>query len=139
MTEKTYQGSCLCGQIHYQITEPLKIFQYCHCSRCRKVTGSGFAPNVFVPLEQFKWLKGEQYLGRFEVPDTKYFASCFCKNCGSTLPWLTQTAQIYVLPVGTLDDEFNLMPSQNIFCSEIPNWHTSFDKLPMRPQGPNSN
>ena len=135
---KTYKGSCLCGGIHYQISEPFKVFQYCHCSRCQKVTGSGFAPNVFVPLEQFKWLAGEELLGRYEIPDAKYFATSFCKNCGSTMPWLTKTGTIYILPVGTLDDKFAMQPSQSIFTDEIPPWHTSFDQLPKRPQGPRS-
>lgn len=132
---KSYKGSCLCGQVRYQVTAPLKIFQYCHCSRCRKVTGSGFAPNAFVPLEQFKWLSGEQYLGRYEVPNAKHFATSFCKQCGSTMPWVTQTKAIYVLPVGTLDDELDITPTQSIFCNETPNWHISYDKLPKHPLG----
>ncbi|NMP16249.1 GFA family protein [Thalassotalea sp. Y01] len=136
--ETTYNGSCLCGQVTYQIETPLSIFQYCHCSRCRKVTGSGFAPNIFVPLSQFSWLTGEHLLKRYEIPDAKYFASCFCGQCGSNLPWLTKTGQIYVLPAGTLDDEIEIKPSQNIFCDERPNWHVGCNELKMRPQGPNS-
>ncbi|KGK00183.1 GFA family protein [Thalassotalea sp. ND16A] len=136
LENKSYQGSCLCGQVSYQVDEPLKMFQYCHCSRCRKITGSGFAPNIFVPLEQFKWLTGEHLLGRYEVREAKYFATSFCQHCGSTMPWLTQTGQLYVLPVGTLDDEISLKPSQNIYCDEIPNWHQSFSELPKFAQGP---
>lgn len=133
---KSYQGSCLCGQVKYQVCEPLKMFQYCHCSRCRKITGSAFAPNIFVPLEQFNWLSGEDLLGRYTVPDAKYFATSFCTNCGSTMPWLTQTEQLYVLPVGTLDDDIELKPTQNIFCKEMPSWHISFEQLPKFDQGP---
>ena len=41
------EGKCLCGNVRYRITGPILNFQYCHCSRCRKFTGSAHAANVF--------------------------------------------------------------------------------------------
>ncbi|MFK5986003.1 MAG: GFA family protein [Pseudomonadota bacterium] len=61
------------------------MFQYCHCSRCRKFTGSAFAANLLVAPQHFKWLTGAELVGRFEPKESKHFASCFCKNCGSSL------------------------------------------------------
>ncbi len=65
------KGSCVCGKVTYEITPPFKTFQYCHCSRCRKFTGSAQASNLFVPPSQFQWLQGNEHVGRYEHPDAK--------------------------------------------------------------------
>ena len=33
--EGPVRGSCLCGVVTYQVTEPFKVAHDCHCSRCR--------------------------------------------------------------------------------------------------------
>ena len=122
MNNETINGSCLCDTVKYHITGPFKIFQYCHCSRCRKSTGSAFSPNIFVPPEKFSWITGEAFVGRYEHPDAKYFASCFCKQCGSTLPWLVQGGRNVVVPAGTLDEHPNIEPMHNIFWASKAPW-----------------
>ena len=69
------KGSCLCGSVKYEIEPPFKIFQYCHCSRCRKFTGSVHSANLFVPLPQFKWLAGEEQVGKYDHKEAKYLAT----------------------------------------------------------------
>lgn len=129
-------GKCLCGKVSYEITGNLGIFQYCHCSRCRKFTGSAHAANIIVTPDQFKWLSGEEYVGRYELEDAKHFASCFCKKCGSSLPWLTKSEKAVVVPAGTLDTDPGIRPSQNIFWGSRACWYEEassllkFDELP---------
>ncbi len=122
MNEQTLKGSCLCGTVKYQMTGPFKIFQYCHCSRCRKFTGSAFSPNIFVPPERFNWIAGEKLVGHYDHPDAKYFATCFCKQCGSSLPWAVQGDRNIVVPAGTLDDKPDIEPFQNIFWNSKALW-----------------
>ena len=117
------KGSCLCGKVTYEIEAPIKIFQYCHCQRCRKFTGSAHASNLFVPPAQFRWLEGEELVGRFEEPEAKYFATCFCKNCGSSLPWAVKGGKNIVIPAGTLDDDPGLKPQQSIFWDHRASWY----------------
>ncbi len=124
------KGSCLCGSVIYEITPPFKLFQYCHCSRCRKFSGSAQASNLFVPSSQFEWLQGQEFLGRFEPPGTKYYASTFCKNCGSSLPWLVQGGGMVVVPAGTLDEDPEIRPQQNIFWESKAAWFVSPCELP---------
>lgn len=116
-------GSCLCKKIQYEISGHLGIFQYCHCSRCRKFTGSAHASNIFVKPDQFRWIMGEELVGRYELSEAKYFATCFCKNCGSSLPWLSQSGQVVVIPAGTLDDDPQIKPQQNIFWASRAPWY----------------
>ena len=96
MSVYSVTGSCLCGKVTYEIQGNLGIFQYCHCSRCRKFTGSAFASNLLVSPKEFRWLSGQECVGRFELEAAKHFATSFCKHCGSSLPWLTKTGKAVV-------------------------------------------
>ena len=123
-------GTCLCGKVSYEISGNAGIFQYCHCSRCRKFTGSAHAANILVRPEQFKWLRGEEHVGRFEPDDAKHFATSFCKSCGSSLPWLGKTKKAVVVPAGTLDTDPGIRPFQNIFCNSRAVWYKDASDLP---------
>jgi len=128
--DKTTKGSCLCGEVQYKITGNIGIFQYCHCSRCRKFTGSAHASNLFVKPGQFVWLKGEAYVQEYYPQDTKYFATAFCKQCGSSLPWHPKGGKVVVIPTGTLDGHPGIEPGQNIFCGSSADWYKSPHELP---------
>ena len=119
------KGSCLCGQVEYQITGNMGIFQYCHCSRCRKVTGSAHASNLFVTPGQFNWLKGQSSVVNFLPEETKYFATAFCKKCGSSLPWRSKASEVVIVPAGTLDTSPGIEPTQNIFCDSKAEWYVA--------------
>jgi hypothetical protein len=127
---KPIKGSCLCQAVSYQFQGPEYVFQYCHCSRCRKFTGSAHASNIIVDPEQFEWLSGEDQVGRFEHPEAKHFATCFCKTCGSSLPWLAQSGAAVIIPAGTLDDDPEIKPSQNIYWKDRAPWRAAVDALP---------
>ena len=62
MSGQKVNGSCLCTKVSYQITGNMGVFQYCHCSRCRKFTGSAHAANMFVSPDDFSWLSGEEFV-----------------------------------------------------------------------------
>jgi hypothetical protein len=138
MTTSTTNGSCLCGSVRYAISGNLGIFQYCHCSRCRKFTGSAHAANLIVAPDQFSWLVGEEWVGRYEPPDTKHFATSFCKKCGSSLPWLGKSRKAVVVPAGSLDADPGIRPFQNIFWGSRAQWYTEaselvkYDELPIK-------
>jgi hypothetical protein len=116
--------------VRYEISGHMGIFQYCHCSRCRKFTGSAFAANLLVSPDQFKWQSGEHLVGRYELPEAKHFATSFCKNCGSSLPWLSQSGKAVIVPAGTLDEDPGIRPSQNIFTASGADWFEAPENLP---------
>lgn len=130
MKNETVHGSCLCNSVAYEISGNLGIFQYCHCSRCRKFTGSAFASNILVAPKDFKWLRGEKQIGRYELADTRHFATTFCRHCGSSLPWAAQSGRSVVVPAGTLDQDPKIRPMQNIFCASRASWYTKPGNLP---------
>lgn len=130
MSKSEANGTCLCRKVSYSISGNLGIFQYCHCSRCRKFTGSAFASNLLVAPEQFRWISGEEYVGRFVLEEARHFATSFCKSCGSSLPWMSQSGKAVIVPAGTLDTDPGIRPVQNIFCASRAVWYTQPDRLP---------
>ena len=127
---KPIKGSCLCQAVSYQFHGPEYVFQYCHCSRCRKFTGSAHASNIIIDPKQFEWLSGEDQVGRFEHPEAKHFATCFCKKCGSSLPWQSQSGTAVIIPAGTLDEDPGIKPTQNIFWKDRAAWREAVEALP---------
>ena len=73
MRSSKITGSCLCRAVRYRFEGPIHVFQYCHCSRCRKFTGSAYASNIILDPEQFTWLGGEESVGRFELLSNNFF------------------------------------------------------------------
>ena len=130
MSESEITGSCLCRAVNYAVKGNLGLFQYCHCSRCRKFTGSAFAANLLVSPNDFRWTKGEALVGRYELAEAKHFATSFCKNCGSSLPWLSQSGKAVIIPAGTLDEEPDVKPIQNIYVGSGAGWYEEPDALP---------
>jgi len=136
MPKNKVTGSCLCKKVTYEIRGDIGIFHYCHCSRCRKFTGSAFASNLMVDPNDFSWVNGEDYIGRFELNGAKHFATSFCKKCGSSLPWLEKKGKVVVIPAGTLDGDPQIRPSQNIFCGSRASWYKDTDSLPKHEELP---
>jgi len=130
MNQTVAKGSCLCGEVAYEFSGEVRAFQYCHCSRCRKFTGSAHAANIIVVPEQFRWLKGGEFVIHYEVPDAKYHATSFCKKCGSSLPWENKTGSAVIIPAGTLDEDPGVRPTKNIFFASRAPWYVNASELP---------
>jgi hypothetical protein len=54
--ENQYLGSCLCGAVTFKVQGSFERFFLCHCSRCRKDTGSAHAANLFSTTARLEWL-----------------------------------------------------------------------------------
>ena len=123
------RGSCLCGAVAFRIEGAVKLFQYCHCSRCRKSSGSAHAANIFVPADQLVFEQGQELLRRYELPTAKYWCSAFCATCGARLPWLTRNGKAYVVPAGSLDDDPGARPTRNVHFASRGPWYLAASDL----------
>ncbi len=127
---KPTEGGCLCGDVAYRLTGYMGVFQYCHCSRCRTVSGSAFGANLFATHEQFEWLKGKENVVTYYPEDAKRFGTAFCQQCGSSMPWPPKIGSGMVVPVGGLKSHPGVYPSQNIFCDSSAGWFVDPSELP---------
>lgn len=89
------EGGCLCRAVRYAVRgEPIRS-GLCHCTTCRKLTGSIFSATATWNLDRVE-ISGElKTFGR----------RSFCPECGSRLFFLSETeAEVFL---GTLDDAPN--------------------------------
>jgi hypothetical protein len=121
------KGSCLCGEVHYEIEGDFDHFFLCHCEYCRKDTGSAHASNLISMTGKLCWLKGEQRVKVFNLPGTRHVKS-FCSECGSALP--SFEGNILVVPVGSIDGDVNRRPDAHIFAASRADWDHDLDLLP---------
>ncbi len=129
MNEARLEGSCLCGEVAYVVRGEARRFYHCHCKRCRKATGTGHASNVFVDGE-LEWLRGQENVTWFKVPDAIRFGNTFCVNCGSRLPrWVPELTGV-MIPAGSLDTEPSIAPQARIFGGSKAPWSCGGDTLP---------
>ncbi|WP_114417394.1 GFA family protein [Marinospirillum perlucidum] len=114
------KGSCLCGQIRYEIDALAMPIQHCHCQTCRKAHAAPFATTAGVKREQFRWLQGTSSLSTFESSPGKL--RHFCKHCGSHLLAERPAQPHVILRVATLDDDPGLRPQAHIWVSQEVPW-----------------
>lgn len=125
------QGACLCGAVRYAVRPPFRLFQYCHCSRCQKATGSAHAANAFLPSDQFQWLAGEDNLSRYCLPEAEHFGTHFCKTCGCNMPTVIEASAMAMVPAGSLEGLVDIQPKQSIFWGSKADWYLPPNELPV--------
>jgi len=133
MTETRLKGSCLCGAVTYEVTGEAKRFYHCHCSRCRKATGTGHASNLFLQPGRLMLLSGEEQVRAYKVPEALRFTNVFCATCGGRLP-RQAAADVVVIPAGSLDVEPPMKPQGRIYQASRTGWSCSGDGLPEYPE-----
>ncbi|MDH4191656.1 MAG: GFA family protein [Betaproteobacteria bacterium] len=131
MTQASFMGSCLCGAVRFEVTGEPKRFFHCHCTRCRKASGTGHTSNLFVQPATLKWIKGEDAVRAFKVPEAKRFTNCFCGNCGGRMPRQAPGTDVVMIPAGSLDGEPPITPQARIFWDSRARWSCSGDALPV--------
>ncbi|KAL2784915.1 Mss4-like protein [Aspergillus keveii] len=133
-------GSCYCGAIRIEYPgEPLKT-ALCHCTDCRKITGSVFTYN-FVALRSDLHVSGSGTPK--EVSKTadsgNRLVNYHCADCGTPLyGWkilvgadgVSQKDEIVILRAGIFDDEEFLnrhQPDLEVYVKKRLEWVTKFE------------
>ena len=138
MTTTSIAGSCLCGEVRFELTREPVWAVNCHCSRCRKTSGTAFASNLFVPYDALRYTQGEDHLRSYKPPEAERFTHVFCNRCGSTLPFASATRGVVGVPMGSLDGNPRYSPRAHIHVESRAPWFEITDGLPQHPTGPGS-
>jgi hypothetical protein len=121
------RGSCLCGDVAFEIDGLATRMSHCHCSMCRKKHGSAFGSFLWVPDAKFRWLRGDEKIrSRESSPGTP---RQFCPRCGSSVPGAAYAGVRYV-PAGLLDDDPKPGQAEHVFVASKAPWHEIADALP---------
>lgn len=111
LPRKMAKGSCLCGEVAFELERAAGREMDCHCARCRRSQSSVHASNIFVDAAKFRWVRGERHVSNYGPPQDWHFGSAFCRSCGSTLPRVVRSVGIVVVPSGTLDGDPGMLPT----------------------------
>ncbi len=123
-----FLGGCLCGAVHYEVTGSFESFFLCHCSHCRKDTGSSHAANLFSKTAELRWLSGESQTTTYNLPDTAHVKS-FCAICGSAVPHQQMNGTLLVVPAGSLETNAPMRPQGHIFMHSKANWDEHLESI----------
>jgi hypothetical protein len=119
--DRPLQGGCLCGGVRFELTAPFRRANHCHCSRCRRHSGTFGLTQGRVPREGFRLLSGEELIRVFR-PDGGA-VKAFCSVCGSSLfggTW-PEGPEVSVR-FGALDGDPEIRPEYHSFVASSAPW-----------------
>jgi hypothetical protein len=132
-------GSCLCGGVRFEVEPPFRRANHCHCSRCRKHSGTFGLTQGRVARERFRLLTGEDLL-RVYSPAEGAAVKVFCTVCGSSLfggDW--PEGDEVSIRFGALDGDPEILPQYHSFVDFRADWdELPEDGLPRYPGPPHA-
>lgn len=120
-------GKCFCGAVQYEVADEFVYAANCHCSNCRRTTGSAFKP--FAGIERDKFALAEGHHGLIHFGDGSGY-DAHCSRCGSLLYSLVRDGAYVHVAMGTLVDDPTIRPTAHIFVGSKAPWFTIADDLP---------
>lgn len=120
-------GKCFCGAAEYAVADEFVYAANCHCSDCRRTTGSAFKPFAGIERHKLAVTKGEDSLMIFGEEDAN---NTHCKVCGSLLYSVVRDGAYVHVAMGTLADNPTIRPTAHMFVGSKAPWFTITDDLP---------
>lgn len=126
-------GGCLCGGVRYEVKGPFLRASHCHCSRCRRHSGTAVCTQGRVLREQFRLLSGDELVRTYKPEGGA--SKAFCTICGSSLFGGTWPEGPEVsIRLGSLDGDPGIRPQFRSFVDSKAPWDTITDDLPQYPR-----
>lgn len=125
---KTLTGGCLCGAVQYAVVDDFAYAANCHCSQCRRATGSAFKPFGGIKRDQLQVTEGADSLLRYG--DSADSCDMRCATCGSLLWSVVRDGAWVHVAYGSLHDGPSRLPDQHIMVGSKAPWHRITDDLP---------
>ncbi len=121
MSSSPLTGSCGCGAVHFEISQPPTAAAYCHCTRCQKRTGTAAQASALVAPGSVTVTAGQDRLRDWRPPGG--LAKTFCGECGSHLfvrdP---DSGEISVVRMAAIDGESGVRPAAHQFVAYAAPW-----------------
>lgn len=129
------KGSCLCGAIRFEICGKVVMTRYCHCTNCRKFSGTGSAAWGIAQASEFNHSASETELGAFDAGLGSLRR--FCLRCGSPLWFEPKDMPALVgVALGAIDEGRPAPPAMHVWTRSSPEWEEILDGLPQHLKHP---
>lgn len=126
----TIVGSCLCGDVGFEMSGDLSRVVHCHCSLCRRSRGTAFASTLFTTPERFRWTRGKDRIRAYRLPPPRTYEADFCGRCGSLVPTVVPDFGLTLLPAGAIDTPLRPLPAVHIYVGSKASWYDITDSAP---------
>jgi len=115
-------GGCLCGKVRYVIDGEVGPAGYCHCTDCRRVTGSAFNISAPVRVADFA-VTGELGSHGHPAESGTILTRHFCAACGSPIYGGSPAhPEIVYVRAGTFDDPAAIRPDRQSWTRSRVDW-----------------
>lgn len=114
------KGSCLCDSVKFEVDKKRLCLYQCHCSLCRKQSGTFSNAATIVPESSYRIISGKDCISRWKK-DTG-FRSNFCSKCGSPVPNRLQDTEYFWIPAGLLEDTREMQIEAHLFLGSRASW-----------------
>jgi hypothetical protein len=123
-------GSCLCGDVVWEMEGEPQVMRCCHCTRCQHKSGTAYFVGLPGKTAQLRFIQGEDCLASFHLPGTRYYRNCFCRRCGSPAPASLPGIPVTVASAGTLDSDPGVHIGYHLFARSRVSWCAIDESLP---------
>jgi hypothetical protein len=126
---EAYHGSCLCGEVQFEITPPTRFCAHCHCSYCRRAHGAALVTWVGVPHGQFRFTSGEGRVVRYDSSEKAWRR--FCGRCGTMMFFEGERwpGEVHIARA-TIPGDIDRAPQAHVYFDAGVNWFRIDDHLP---------
>jgi hypothetical protein len=122
MTE-AHEGGCLCGAVRYRVVGDPIHTGVCHCTRCKRMSGSAFSVVSYFEDKAVQITSGVLKTYECRAESNRWIKFEFCVNCGTSVTW---TAELLPagrgIAVGTFDDPNWIKPRTHGYARSALHW-----------------
>jgi hypothetical protein len=101
-------GECFCGAVRYAVVDSFEYALNCHCSNCRRTTGSAFKPFAGIARDRLSLTKGDDIV---MIHGDEAGHDAHCRRCGSLLYSVVRDGDFVHVAMGTLVDAPSIHPT----------------------------
>ena len=128
-------GYCECRNVKFEIDAEIEDYSHCHCSQCRRLHGAAYATFAGVKKAGFRYLSGEDSLGRYH--SSVGSERIFCSNCGSNIGVaVDDEPDMLYISMSTLEGNPPRPEAYHIWVGSRAPWHEILDDLAQYEQDP---
>ena len=120
-------GECFCRAVRYVVSDAFEYALNCHCSNCRRTTGSAFKPFAGIARDKLGISSGNDNVMAYGDATGH---DAHCRRCGSLLYSVVRDGAYVHVAMGTLVDDPSIRPSAHIFAGSKAPWFSINDDLP---------
>jgi hypothetical protein len=119
-----HEGGCLCGAVRYRVTGDPIVVWVCHCTFCKRRTGSAFGLSAYFNEAAVQIINGELKVYQYRSDENnRWLRMEFCSTCGTTVTGVAEGFPgARFITGGTLEDPDWIKPAAHAWTRSALHW-----------------